>query len=206
MHTAKQVTSEAKRLNMMSGHFVWLWIDTGASTTITNTNVTTGANLTLPALASKRRDPPSNKPNLPEGPRSSVKHLIGATTSDILLRSNNLRLGDFLSFRDSATRSSSSDSWLYQEKNSSPSERFPDDIDDDMDESLPIGLLALKAQAMKVDRQVVKGAVRLLADTLHKVLAQCEDWNPAPVAPSYNASCWTKPTDSYSKFSHLFTR
>ncbi|KAJ9601165.1 hypothetical protein L9F63_000685, partial [Diploptera punctata] len=167
LQTAKQVTSEAKRLNMMSGHFVWLWIDTSASISIVNSTVINGVNLTSTVQVPKRRERTSNKVKYTEGP---VKQL----TSDML----SLRLGDLLGFRESPT----SDTWLYQDNSVSPS----DDEHDDLDDSLPIGLLALRPQAMKIDRQVVKGAVRLLADTLYKVFAQCEDWNPIPVAPSSN--------------------
>jgi hypothetical protein len=129
------------------------------------------------------------------------------------------RIGDFVNFRDTKLRTesvqnvrSASDVWVYQEKKNSESERFKvnfpgfneEGVDEDVEDSLPVGLLALRTKPMRMDRHLVKGAVRLIADTLLEVLSKCADWMPAP--PSSNNSCWTTPSGSFQNFSNIFAR
>lgn len=129
------------------------------------------------------------------------------------------RIGDFVNFRDTKLRSesvqnirSTSDMWVYQEKKNSESERFKinfpgfndDGGDDDVADALPVGLLAMRTKPMRLDRHLVKGAVRLIADTLLEVLSKCLDWMPAP--PSSNNSCWTTPSGAFQNFSKIFAR
>jgi hypothetical protein len=360
LETAKQITAEAERLNMMSGHFVWLWIDTGASTTFAaprnisyhtenNTrNDPSNINATIDyptafeqpmtqiptrsrsrSSSSKRRERESgdygtqwetssgNNSNFMEvqhassGPedkrtlirtRTSVKEISGSVqdtsssgsfsskrkgensqmeshqTPSSLLRTssqrqnmisehdmknikdtfasaasrgmgiNNLevisgsddsgshyihsslkasvgmhllgqdRIGDFVNFRDTKLRTesvqnvrSASDMWVYQGKKNVESEKFKanfpgfnDDGGDDVEDSLPVGLLAMKTKPMRLDRHLVKGAVRLIADTLLEVLSKCTDWMPAPL--SSNNSCWTTASSSFQNFSKIFAR
>jgi hypothetical protein len=363
LETVKQITAEAERLNMMSGHFVWLWIDTGASATLAaprtlnfpadnNTkNEPSDINATIDYPAAfeqpmaqiptrSRSRSPSNKRHErdqvdfgtqwgPEsgnitnfvkvqytalGPkesqtlirktRASEKEVLGSVqdtsasglfpskpnsesgqmrqqdTSSGVLRTtsqrqdmisegdmknikdtfanaasrgmefhnlklisgqedsssqyvqNSLkasvgmnllgqdRIGDFLNFRDTKLRSdsvqnvrSASDMWGYQEKKNIESERFRANFpgfndggvgDEDVEGSLPVGLLAVRTKAMRLDRHLVKGAVRLVADTLLEVLSKCTDWMPAP--HSSNNSCWTSPSISFHNFSQIFAR
>jgi hypothetical protein len=127
------------------------------------------------------------------------------------------RIGDHMNFRDTIPRpdsvenvKSASDGWLYQANKNGGSERFnfpglnEEEGDEDMEDSLPVGLLAMRTQPMRLDRHLVKGAVRLMADTLLRVLTQCSDWMPSP--PSSNNSCWISPSDSYRNFSNMFAR
>jgi hypothetical protein len=129
------------------------------------------------------------------------------------------RIGDFVNFRDTKLRTESvqnvrsvSDVWVYQEKKNSESERFKvnfpgfddDGVDEDVADALPVGLLALRTKPMRLDRHLVKGAVRLIADTLLEVLSKCTDWMPAP--PSSNNSCWTTPSGSFQNFSKILAR
>lgn len=129
------------------------------------------------------------------------------------------RIGDHLNFRDAKRRSefaqnlkSTSDGWLYHENKNGGNQRyrvsFPgindEGGDEDVEDSLPIGLLAMRTQPMRLDRHLVKAAVRLMADTLLRVLTQCADWMPSP--PSSNNSCWISPSNSYRNFSKMFAR
>jgi hypothetical protein len=129
------------------------------------------------------------------------------------------RIGDNMNFRDTKPRSefvenvkSASGVRLYQENKVSGSERYRDNFpgvneeggEEDVEDSLPIGLLAMRTQPMRLDRHLVKAAVRLMADTLLNVLTQCAEWMPTP--PSSNNSCWISPTDSYRNFSNMFAR
>jgi len=365
LQTAKRVTTEAKRLNMMSGHFVFLWIDTSASSTLAaprsvafaadnntrsdpssfNTTVnspapyeqsitqfssrsrsrfssskrrernagvngnpwdfSSGSNSTLTeakftassleeAVAGIRKTRASER--IVKDVSSSVKYMkvsslfLSTTksesgrmhshqTSGDILRTSNQRentvtesdmnnikdtfesaasrgtnfnnldlisksdalsshsikarlkpsfgvpvlgqdkIGDQLNFRDTKPRSqfvenvrSASGGWLYQENKNGGNERYKVNFpgideevgDEDMEDSLPIGLLAMRMQPMPLDRHLAKAAVRLMADTLLRVLTLCADWMPAP--PSSNNSCWISPSDSYRNFSNLFAR
>jgi hypothetical protein len=366
LQTAKRVTAEAKRLNMMSGHFVWLWIDTSASSTFAahrnvpfaadNNNtrsdpISFNTTVNNPApyeqsiaqvtagsrsrySSSKRRernsdvngklwDPSSGNnsdfldttltassleeamigirrtrasENVMRDASTSLKYmkassLFSSTTKsesgqmnshqtssnilrtssqrentvteddmnnikdtfasaasrgtsfnslDLISKSDGLssnyikarskdsvgvpllgqdRIGDNMNFKDLKPRPESaenvqsvSDGWLYQESKNAGSERFKVNFpglneesgDEDVEDSLPVGLLAMRTQQMRLDRHLVKGAVRLIADTLLRVLTQCSDWMPAP--PSSNNSCWNSPSDSYQNFSNMFTR
>lgn len=129
------------------------------------------------------------------------------------------RIGDQMNFRDTKPRSqlaenvkSVSGGWLYQENKNGGNERYKVNFpgineeggDEDVEDSLPIGLLAMRTQPLRLDRHLVKAAVRLMADTLLHVLTLCADWMPAP--PSSNNSCWISPSDSYRNFSNLFAR
>jgi hypothetical protein len=73
-----------------------------------------------------------------------------------------------------------------------------------VEDSLPVGLLAMRTQPLRLDRHLLKSAVRLVAETLLSVLKRCADWMPAP--PSSSNSCWTKPSGSYRNFSNMFAR
>jgi hypothetical protein len=129
------------------------------------------------------------------------------------------RIADHINFRDTKPRSesvpnmkSASEGWVYQEELTGGNERFrinfpglnEEGDDEDVEDSLPVGLLAMRTQPMRLDRHLVKGAVRLMADTLLRVLTQCADWMPAP--PSSNNSCWISPSVSYRNFSNMFAR
>ncbi|KDR14505.1 hypothetical protein L798_10206 [Zootermopsis nevadensis] len=346
LQTARQVTTEAKRLNMMSGHFVWLWIDTSASSTLVS-----ATNIQFPTDNNSRSDPNTfnstfDNPNAPEQslrsrPRSSsskrhergsnddktqwdpslsnnskvvdgifttgnpeevvrkprdmdvtsgsaqdvktfnvlstnlsesgqpnftdvlrpsghkenfigepdinsnkdtftnsASRKMGFNDLDFVLKSDESgtrniknvikasdgvellgqeRISDIVNFRDNKLRSelvqsTRSDGWVYNENINDGSERFKvrlpgfneQDLDDDVDEALPVGLLALRTQPMRLDRHLVKGAVRLVAETLLGVLTRCAAWMPAP--PSSVNSCWTTPSESYRNFSDMFAR
>lgn len=72
---------------------------------------------------------------------------------------------------------------------------------------LPVGLLSIRALPMKVDRHLVKGAVRLLVGTLRAVLARCPDWLAQSIAlEDLTTSCWTPVSASEFNFSAVFSR
>jgi hypothetical protein len=348
LQTAKQVTTEAQRLNMMSGHFVWLWIDTSASTSlVTPTNIPSPAdnntrsdpsnlNATFDSptnpqqsarsrfSSSKRHDrelgdsrsqwvtsssnnsafvdiafatssPEETQPGIrklraaertaketpgsgqdmrtsdlfsttksgsgqmksqrtssdipkassqresmiSESDMSNIKDTFTSAASrgmgfisnsdessthylkKILKASDSVevlgqdRISDLVNFRETKllqNARSAGNGWVYQENRNDISERFKiklpglseEDTDQDVEGSLPVGLLAMRTQPMRLDRHLVKGAVRLMAETLLRVLTQCADWMPSP--PSSNNSCWTTPSGSYQNFSNMFAR
>ncbi|PNF41769.1 hypothetical protein B7P43_G03443, partial [Cryptotermes secundus] len=164
LETAKQITTEAERLNMMSGHFVWLWIDTGASAMLAAQR-----NAPFPADDSTRNDANNNNATI-DYPTAFEQPI-----TQIPIRSR--------------SRSSSS-------------KRRERESDEDVADALPVGLLAMRTKPMRLDRHLVKGAVRLIADTLLEVLSKCIDWLPVP--PSSNNSCWTTPSGAFQNFSNIF--
>ncbi|XP_068081518.1 uncharacterized protein [Anabrus simplex] len=325
INVAKRITSEAKRLNMMSGHFVWLWIDTSASSGITTVdNRTQESNITrsdsAPSSVETRNISRSNTPTPPpwiktassgrgnvkpseRRPRKSLDSSVKENSSDVMedsssssssssssinkqsgnfksssneLPTRNMRelsddsvsladagisvisssriglaasargrdsgmsqkyklssaknhegasillgptesaythynvptlmrdrLADFVHFKDINFETS------YVSKSIAKSRGWAfhnDENPGELTEALPVGLLAIKAQPMKLDRHLVKGCVRLLTDTLRRVLTQCADWMPQPSDSEYNASCWRNQTTTQQNFSAVFTR
>ncbi|XP_044726536.1 uncharacterized protein LOC123290427 [Chrysoperla carnea] len=86
----------------------------------------------------------------------------------------------------------------YKHSGSSGSGGINDDDDDlfnddEFKNDLPVGLLAIKVQPLKLDRHLIKGAVRLLAITLRNVLAKCPpEWivTRTVQVKEWYASCW----------------
>nr|CAD7408509.1 unnamed protein product [Timema cristinae] len=328
LYAAKRVSAEAKRLNMMDGHFVWLWIDTCPNNTplLSNTtkesdavdktnnspktpinhepvnSVKVSKNIT-DSIRKFKRDLLGNDAivNVPSFQRissatnlSSIKHfekninrnrtkspkdflqsdsntslllqqlnrgfvMSGAKGDGRVLLSNTSRLSSRLksSPRDVENSNAQRESklegknskylFLSNSSGSSASDFDPvgatrggggrvaylkdsrvnfdlssfsrPDVKRDPDlewnlqetaeettmtDSLPVGLLAIRPRPMKIDRHTVKGAVRLLADTIKQVLTQCADWMPEPGEGNYETSCWINSSVAYRNFSRLF--
>ncbi|KAK7872804.1 hypothetical protein R5R35_011925 [Gryllus longicercus] len=76
-------------------------------------------------------------------------------------------------------------------------------------DALPVGLLALRPRPMRVDRHLVKGATRLLAATLRRVLAACAERQPLPPPrpPDLAVACWgANRTRAQKEFAESFTK
>lgn len=72
---------------------------------------------------------------------------------------------------------------------------------------LPAGLLSIRALPMRVDRHLVKGAVKLLVGTLKTVLARCPDWLAQSIAlEDLSTSCWSSPSAGEFNFSSVFAK
>ncbi|GLH10803.1 Uncharacterized protein GBIM_15691 [Gryllus bimaculatus] len=70
-------------------------------------------------------------------------------------------------------------------------------------------LLALRPRPMRVDRHLVKGATRLLAATLRRVLAACAERQPLPPPrpPDLAVACWgANRTHAQKEFAESFTK
>ncbi|XP_034824305.2 uncharacterized protein [Maniola hyperantus] len=74
-------------------------------------------------------------------------------------------------------------------------------------DSLPIGLLALYPQPMKIDDTFARAAVRMMVGGLRRVLRACDAWSAqAQFFSDAAASCWEEPSDAASDFSMEFVR
>ncbi|XP_063361139.1 uncharacterized protein LOC134650177 isoform X1 [Cydia amplana] len=86
------------------------------------------------------------------------------------------------------------------------SEAMKDNITTIID-SLPVGLLALHPQPMKIDRSFVRAAVRMAVGALRRVLRACDAWSAqAQFLSDAAASCWEEPSDAAADFSADFVR
>ncbi|KAL4706474.1 hypothetical protein ACJJTC_015672 [Scirpophaga incertulas] len=90
---------------------------------------------------------------------------------------------------------------------------FDADIDEDESnvtvimDHLPVGLLALHPQPMKIDRAFIRAAVRLAVGALRRVLRACDAWSAqAQFFSDAAASCWDEPSDAAADFSMEFIR
>ncbi|XP_047020571.1 uncharacterized protein LOC124630651 [Helicoverpa zea] len=73
--------------------------------------------------------------------------------------------------------------------------------------SLPVGLLALHPQPVKIDRAFIKAAVRMTVGALRRVLHACDAWSAqAQFLSDATASCWEEPSDAAADFSTEFVR
>ncbi|XP_075970664.1 uncharacterized protein LOC142973031 isoform X2 [Anticarsia gemmatalis] len=73
--------------------------------------------------------------------------------------------------------------------------------------SLPVGLLALHPQPVKIDRPFVLAAVRIIVGALRRVLRACDAWSAqAQFLSDATASCWDEPSDAAADFSTEFVR
>ncbi|XP_066145804.1 uncharacterized protein [Euwallacea fornicatus] len=179
--SAIRILDDAKRLNMMDGHFVWIWIDTEGSINIRN------ASDDDPVVRSKRDYDSDFIDDSIIGTREKRSAFLHGDISDMhinyLLRNDNFLL---LNHDTPSVASSKVNRKAPQRpsrvSSSSKSERMSD---------LPVGLLNLKPLPIKVDRHLVKGAVRLLITTLKSVVARSPGWMIQNLLSNvFVSSCW----------------
>lgn len=177
---AVRILEDAKRLNMMDGHFVWLWVDTAANISINDDSITE-----------------KDKPGEDRYKRSVVKSDI----SDMHV--NNLLKNDqFLLFN----RNYGVESSKFKDRNDK-SQRLFSVVDGEFKGELPAGLLSLKPLPVRVDRHLVKGALRLLIATLQLVLQRSPLWMLQSIAKGQlTTSCWKTLGAREFKFSDSFGR
>lgn len=224
--SAGRVLDEARRLNMVDGHFVWLWIDTVPS------NYTEG-NSGLPPTDRPPENTRRDKRNIFEGSLDTSyyeertideekvffrnkrdivfnKDFIKSDISDMHVnylvkndkfllfnRQNGVESSKFKHLRDNIVSVKKEQQWnlpgYFARRNSSP--------------ELPAGLLSIRALPMRVDRHLVKGAVKLLVGTLKTVLARCPDWLAQSIAlEDLRTSCWSAPSAGEFNFSAVFAK
>lgn len=171
--SAIQILSEAKRLNMMDGHFVWIWVDTASSINIRN----------------------SSEKDLPDRTRRETvdrEKRSAFLTGDINeLHINYLLKNDpyLLLNRHSPSVASSK----LKRQNPSPEGQSSDSFSlrSDKESVLPAGLLSLRPLPIKVDRNLVKGAVRLLMTTFQSVIGRYPTSNVQKIINNkFSSSCW----------------
>lgn len=220
---------------MVDGHFVWLWIDTVPSNFTEEGDGLPPTDRPPDQLNTNshrdKRSAPHTIPfhsldNYPEetfdyeredraffrNKRNIVynKEFIKSDISDMNVnyfvkndkfllfnRQNGVESSKFKHPRDNLVSVKKEQPWKLQgyfaRRNSSP--------------ELPAGLLSIRAMPMRVDRHVVKGAVRLLVGTLRSVLARCPDWLAQSIAlEDLNTSCWATPSAAEYNFSAVFAK
>ncbi|XP_044268937.1 uncharacterized protein LOC123014091 isoform X4 [Tribolium madens] len=179
---AVRILEDAKRLNMMDGHFVWLWVDTAANISISDDGG-----------ADKDKPPPTED----RYKRSVVKSDISDMHVNYLLKND-----QFLLFN----RNYGVESSKFKDRNDR-SQRLFSVVDGEFKGELPAGLLRLKPLPVRVDRHLVKGTVRLLLATLKLVLQRSPLWMLQSIAKGQlTTSCWKTLGAREFKFSDNFGR
>lgn len=189
--SALTILDEAKRLNMMDGHFVWLWIDTAENATFTR-------------IVSDDIVPKDDRDKHVDArdDRSRYRRRARATHSDIseLHRNYLLKNDQYLLFNDFNGNSVESSKLNTRGDVEGHVQRGAEG----RSKELPFGLLSLKPLPVKVDRHLVKGAARLLVSTLKYVLDRCPKCLGS--AQEMKASCWTPFSSRGMNFSTFFAR
>ncbi|KAJ8954284.1 hypothetical protein NQ318_005867 [Aromia moschata] len=177
---AVRILDDAKRLNMMDGHFVWLWIDTAATITVKNST-------------DEERDKEKDRPE-ERSRRSSENSDISDMHISYLLRNDH----NLLFTRNYGVESSKS---RIRQAPRASAEGIAGAGE------LPAGLLSLKPLSIKVDRHLVKGAVRLLVATLKLVIERSPQWmlNNLVKGPMSN-NCWKNVATKENSFISEFAR
>lgn len=181
---AIRILEDAKRLNMMDGHFVWLWVDTAEMTgQRINTTVEEQSTTT------------TKEESIREKRETATKKSIRSDISDIH-RNYLLRNDQYLLFNDFEGDEKAR---VVRESGAGGSSVIAKTVETS---ELPSGLLSLKPLPIRVDRHLVKGAARLLMATLKVVLDQCPT---CLLERRLESSCWTNSSES-TNFSNFFAR
>lgn len=195
-----KILEDAKRLNMMDGHFVWVWIDTVE--VVTMKNLTTSSEEEKEKEKDKKDEERLKKRSAGEEKISNTEdqddwrrkileenfdkrlkrsHVEKPDISDIHL--NYLLKNDQLLLFNNQNYGVKSSKYRYR---SSYDLLFSGDVGD----QLPPGLLSVRPLPVKVDRHLVKGAVKLLVHTLKQVLNQSPEWMLDNLLNGQNNGCW----------------
>lgn len=187
-----RILDDAKRLNMMDGHFVWLWIDTAAVINVKNSTdevadmetqkrsefdeVRLRRHIEYSADSEELRI--SQRPLADDIDIMNINYLL-QNDQFLLFNSNNMNGGTSRpKKRRSDRKQKEKDGSASRGSGSVPSGK------------LPTGLLSLKPLPLKVDRHLVKGAVRLLVSVLKNVLDRSPAWMIRNLVTAKNNGCW----------------
>lgn len=190
---AIRILEDAKRLNMMDGHFVWLWVDTAEMTggQRINTNNTTS---TEEGTTTTKEEMGGREKRETTATKESIKSDISDIHRNYLLRNDQYLLFNDFEGDGKATR-------VVRESGAGGSSSSV--IAKTVETSeLPSGLLSLKPLPIRVDRHLVKGAARLLMATLKVVVEQCPR---CLLERRLENSCWTNSSES-TNFSNFFAK
>lgn len=186
-----RILDDAKRLNMMDGHFVWLWIDTAAVINVKNATDDMADN-----EVSKRseNDDVRFKRNVDTYMAFDELEIRKTASSDIEEMNLNylLQNDQYLLFNRNNYGVESSKSKVRRSDNKNP-EKKEDSANNKINGhlgDLPAGLLSLKPLPVKLDRHLVKGAVRLLVSVLKDVLDRSPSWMIGNLVTIQNNGCW----------------
>lgn len=195
--TAIRVLEDGRKLNMMDGHFVWIWIDSAQNTSFKNAT----EDAREPKEETEDRRSERERRN---AARASSRH-HESVLSDMHL-SYFFKNDHFLLFNNrhdgvESSKLRKSDE-AFVEARSPPKASGTNDRGE-----LPLGLLSLRPLPIRIDRHLVKGAVKLLVTTLKVILDDCPDWLLDSIAlGELKTSCWKELGKEELNFSTLFAR
>lgn len=205
---AIQILEDAKRLNMMDGHFVWIWIDTAHNASYKN--ATEDAIKDFKEIEREKRSEKSAKDfvdsHKSENSDSRYKRGVASALSDMHL--NYLLKNDQFLLLNTQDGVESSKFKKRNEVISNLNVRSRKKLNTgDKLSELPSGLLSLRALPVRLDRHLVKGAVRLLVATLKIILDRCPDWLLESITlGELQTSCWKPLGMKEFNFSSVFAR
>lgn len=199
-----RILDDAKRLNMMDGHFVWLWIDTAA---VINVKNSTDEIADIEMLKRSEFDELRFRRHVAESEflinRRTLSNDIDKMNINYLLKNDQYLLFNSNKFEsDSSKPKNRRSERKRQEKDDSENSRR----DSGLGGNLPTGLLSLKPLPIKVDRHLVKGAVRLLVSVLKNVLDRSPTWMIRNLVTAKNNGCWRNYVIKESSFVMDFGR
>uniref|UniRef100_A0A8D8RZG8 Glutamate receptor ionotropic, NMDA 3A n=2 Tax=Cacopsylla melanoneura TaxID=428564 RepID=A0A8D8RZG8_9HEMI len=156
----KKVMDEAKRLHMVDGDFVWIWIDTSAAVSANLNSSKQHIDNDAVEMITETREKRS-KP----GPFRSFE------SNSTFVRNKRRRFvffhDDFVNKRHPLPSSSPASTSYFPHSNYS----LP---------PLPVGLLAVKALPMKIDKHFVRATMRMVFESMRKTyLRYCNSNHPA---------------------------
>ncbi|KAF5303394.1 hypothetical protein FQA39_LY09985 [Lamprigera yunnana] len=212
---AIKILEDAKRLNMMDGHFVWIWFDTAQTEKYRNF-----AEESSKEYKDNDRDKKSEKSDYENishksdyndnsklrFKRSVRKKLIESDFGDnlqLLIKNDKLLL--FNTPHDGVESFKTKKRIEMTAVNNTLNQKMGKWQNDDKFSNLPSGLLSLQPLPLRIDRHLVKGAVRLLATALKVTLDLCPDWLLQHVAAGeHQGSCWKPANTNELNFSTIF--
>ncbi|KAI4461866.1 ionotropic glutamate receptor [Holotrichia oblita] len=214
---AGRILEYARRLNMLDGHFVWLWINTAGSLKDKNYTDTSETNQDRIEKRSAKFETPKREDSTHHRDIDHFRNDINDMQFNSILKNDH-----FLFFNtnnryryNSNSRSKSDSETIYSRSRSrrdiffetaninvNPADKFGGDR-----AILPQGLLSLRALPVRVDRHLVKGAVRLLVAALERALLNIPIWLVDNLQRTQmSTSCWRPSGDSERNFSLFLAR
>ncbi|XP_071050043.1 uncharacterized protein [Onthophagus taurus] len=201
--TAGRILDYARRLNMIDGHFVWLWINTSNNAKNRNTTLFEDLEDHDKEFGLEHSESSSSRPK-----RDIRREAISEELSDLHF-GNLLKRERYLLFnKDQRLRGFDNSKY----KGSRISHGSVNVVVDVINRTggkvmLPQGLLRLRPLAVKVDRHLVKGAAKLLVATLKNVLSGCPSWlDDGLKSFQLSTSCWKSLGSIEQNFSTYFAR
>ncbi|CAH1971114.1 unnamed protein product [Acanthoscelides obtectus] len=194
--SAIRILEDAHRLNMMDGHFVWLWVDTATIITVKNS--------TASVEEDKESSKDSDRFKRAYEERETDEH--GTVEDRKRYRLNDV-MGDIRTMQASYFVQSNQFLFFHREDRKW-TDRRPRSKGGGSPSigQLPPGLLSLKPLPVKVDRHVVKGAMRLLIVALKEALDQSTPAMLNDLVRANSDGCWKNTPSKGNMFIQNFAR